>query len=80
VACVLIAIVLSSKHQGLADGRRDVAQGRSTLKVVALALPRGDGNLARDLRPLEDNGAPIPDPPPARPLLWPLDPRTAASP
>jgi hypothetical protein len=31
--------------------------------VVSLLLPQSDGVLAQDLRLLEDNGEPIPDPP-----------------
>ena len=63
VAWVLTALFLLSKHQGLADARRDSVEGRSTLPAVSLVLPQGEGILAQDLRLLEDNGAPIPDPP-----------------
>lgn len=63
VAWVLAALFLLSKHQGLADARRDAVEGRSTLPAVSLVLPQGEGILAQDLRLLEDNGAPIPDPP-----------------
>jgi hypothetical protein len=63
VTWVLIAIFLFSKHHGLADARRDALEGSSTLPVVSLVLPQGEGILAQDLRLLEDNGEPIPDPP-----------------
>jgi hypothetical protein len=62
VAWVLIAIFWLSQHRGLADARRDAIEGRSTLPVVSLVLPQGEGILAQDLRLLEDNGEPIPDP------------------
>jgi len=63
VAWVLIAIFWLCKHQGLADARRDAVDSSSTLPVVSLLLPQSDGVLAKDLRLLEDNGEPIPDPP-----------------
>jgi hypothetical protein len=63
VAWVLIAIFWLSQHQGLADARRDALDTSSTLPVVSLLLPQNDGVLAQDLRLLEDNGEPIPDPP-----------------
>jgi hypothetical protein len=61
VAWVLFAIFWLCQHQGLADARRDAVDRTSTLPVVSLLLPQRDGVLAKDLRLLEDNGAPITD-------------------
>ena len=62
VGWVLIVIFWLSQHRGLADARRDASEGRSTLPVVALVLPQGEGILAQDLRLVEDNSEPILDP------------------
>lgn len=62
VAWVLITIFWLSQHRGLEDAQRDAIEGRSTLPVVSLILAQGEGILAQDLRLLEDNGEPIPDP------------------